>query len=238
MVSALENETLAMFFDDDFSTSTYVDAVFQSITGTSDKYSKDNLVKLSSKLLDLMTHLDYHTNEISKEIAEKINHLNKLSVSVVSGIGLDVDSTVYETTRLKYYIDSLKNSVEALQGDIDQARKQLDPQKILPDVDPVEILIQLKTVRVNIGKVLQVLQNARKLVGGTENQSIGVDEFQEALNMLHETIKSQIKEGTESDKKELAQTIDEMKSWSPMFQQFTQFGPIYVKFIMKFEGEL
>ncbi|SGZ54438.1 CIC11C00000001087 [Sungouiella intermedia] len=238
MSSVLENESLAMFFDEDFSAVTYVDALFQSITGSSDKYTRANLAKLSTRLLDLMAHLDYHTGEMSKEIADKILSLKKLSVSVISGAGIDADSTVDETTRLKYYVDSLKNSVEALQGDLEQARKQLDPQEILPDTDPVEVLIQLKKVRINIGKVLQVLQNARKMVGGSENQSTGVDDFQEALNILHDTIRTQAKEGTDSDRKELIQTLEEMKSWSPMFQQFTQFGPVYFKFIMKLEAEL
>lgn len=238
MASALENESLNMFFDEDFSAASYVDALFQSITGSSDTYSRANLAKLSTRLLDLMTHLDYHTSEISKEIADKILHLKKLSVSVVSGAGIDGDSNTDETTRLRYYIDSLRNSVEALQGDVERARKQLDPQIILPEADPVEVLIQLKNVRVNIGKVLQVLQNARKMVGGTENQSIGVDDFREALNMLHEALRTQFKDGTDSDKKELTYTVAELKSWSPMFQQFTQFGPVYVKFIIKLEAEL
>lgn len=238
MVSALENESLAMFFDEEFSASSYVDALFLSISGSSDKYSRANLSKLSNRLLDLMTHLDYHTNEIAKELAENISTLKKLSVSVVSGVGLDAESSLDDTTRLKYYIDSLRNSVENLQNEIEQARARLEPQNQAADADPVEVLIHLKVVRVNIGKVLQVLQNARKLVGRTENQSVGVEDFQEALNLLHETIKGQLKDGTDADKEELTQTIKDMKSWTPMFQQFTQFGPIFVKFIVKLEGEL
>lgn len=238
MVSALENETLAMFFDGDFSAATYVDALFQSITGSSDKYSKGNLAKLSTRLLDLMTHLDYHTNEISRELAGKISQLKKLSMSVVPGVGLDDDAAADGTTRLRYYIDSLKNSVESLQVDLEQARKQLDPQKLLQENDPVKTLIQLKNVKVNIGKVLLVLQNAKKVVGRSDTQSVGVDEFLDALDTLHDTIKGQIKEGTEQDKKELTETVEQMKLWTPMFQQFTQFGPVFFKFITKMEAEL
>lgn len=227
-----------MFFDEEFSAATYVDALFHSITGSSDTYSRASLAKLSTRLLDLMTHLDYHTSEMSKEIAEKILHLKKLSVSVVSGAGIDGHSTMDETTRLRYYIDSLKNSVEALQVDVEQARKQLDPQIILPEADPVEVLIQLKIVRANISKVLQVLQNARKVVAAAETQSIGVEEFRETLSKLQEALRTQFKDGTDADKKELTDTVAEMKTWSPMFQQFTQFGPVYVKFIIKLEAEL
>lgn len=225
-----------MFFDEDFSAFTYVDALFQSITGSSDRYSKANLAKLSARLLDLMTHLDYQTNEISKELEQKITSLKKLSVSVVSGAGFD-DANVDETTRLKYYIDSLKNAVEALQSDVEAARKELDPQKI-SDNDPVEKLIQLKKVRVNIAKVLRVLQNARKMAGGSDIQALNAEDFQVTLNVLHETIRNQLKEGSDTDRTELQDTIEEMRSWTPMFQQFSQFGPIYVRFIVKLEAEI
>lgn len=234
MVSALENETLAMFFDSDFSSVTYVDALFQSITGSSDKYSKANLAKLSTRLLDLMTHLDYHTNEISKQLAQKINELKKLSMSVVPG-GLDDNKTVDGTTRLRYYIDSLKNSVDSLQSDIDQAKSQLDPQRLLQEADPVKTLIQLKEVKVNIGKVLLVLQNVRKVVGGADTQSVGLENFQDTLDALHETLKRQFEDGSEADKKELSETVEQMKAWAPLFQQFTHFGPVYHKFTSKLD---
>lgn len=237
-MTLLQDEALAMFFDDDFSPSNYVDALFQSIIGETtpeNRYSKQNLSRLSNKLLDLTTHLDYHTNELSKELASKIDTLRKLSASVVA---MDYEQNGSdETSRLQYYISSLKNSVDTLQGDVAAARQQLVSQKHVAESDPVETLIQLKIVRENILKVLSILQNARKMVAGG-SETVNVDEFLNTLNFLFETLKTRLKESeNDGETLELQATIQEMRSWAPMFQPFTNFGAVYLKFVTRLEGE-
>lgn len=229
MSHVLQEEALAMFFDDEFSPAGYVDALFLSLVGAQDAYTPKNLAKLSDKALDLITHLDYNTNEISRELARKIEQLKKLSGAVLSG---DYDLS---STRLQYYIDLLKNSVESLQSDVDTARRLLSTQKLGTDGNPVEVLILLKQVRANIARVLNVLLNARKMVGATGELPVSVDDFQASLNALGETLRTRLREGDDEERAELAETVKELRSWVPLFQPFSRFGPIYMKFVVRLE---
>ena len=102
----------------------------------------------------------------------------------------------------------------------------------------MQTLILLNTVHSNIGRVLLVLQNLRRLFPGVDVLAIGVDEFLSALNVLHDTIRAQAREGDEDERAELEKTVAEMKSWTPMFLQFSQFGPLYSRFILRTEAEL
>lgn len=231
MSRVLQDEALAMFFDEDFNAAAYVDALFLSISGSADRYSPHNLAQVSDKTLDLIMHLDYNTNEISRELARKIDQLKKLSGAVVGG---DYDS---DATRLQYYIDLLKNSVDLLQGDVDSARTLLVPDKLASE-SPIELLILLKTVKENIARVSAVLLKASKTVGATGELAVSVDDFQAALGSLLETLKTRLRDSDSEDKAELAESVREMRTWVPMFQPFTRFGPVYLKFVARLEAEL
>lgn len=160
-----------------------------------------------------------------------------------------------ESTRLEYYFNSLRNSVQTLEAEVKSVLSQLSAkgQKEAKngntendnttrhdgeDTDPVQTLILLNTVHSNIGRVLLVLQNLRRLFPGVDVLAIGVDEFLSALNVLHDTIRAQAREGDEDERAELEKTVAEMKSWTPMFLQFSQFGPLYSRFILRTEAEL
>ena len=58
------------------------------------------------------------------------------------------------------------------------------------------------------------------------------------MQLLYESLKIRLREGGAEDKAEIAESVKELRSWVPMFQPFTKFGPIYVKFVAKMENEL
>ena len=221
MSSVRHDKALAMFFDKDFSPTEYVDALMLTLADPTDKYLGASLARISGRLLDLLSHLDYSTGEISKELANNMAQLQKLAQPVA---GAD------ESTRLEYYFNSLRNSVQTREAEVKSVLSQ--------DTDPVQTLILLNTVHSNIGRVLLVLQNLRRLFPGVDVLAIGVDEFLSALNVLHDTIRAQAREGDEDERAELEKTVAEMKSWTPMFLQFSQFGPLYSRFILRTEAEL
>lgn len=246
MSSVRHDKALAMFFDKDFSPTEYVDALMLTLADPTDKYLGASLARISGRVLDLLSHLDYSTGEISKELANNMAQLQKLAQPVA---GAD------ESTRLEYYFNSLRNSVQTLEAEVKSVLGQLSAkgQKEAKngntendnttrhdgeDTDPVQTLILLNTVHSNIGRVLLVLQNLRRLFPGVDVLAIGVDEFLSALNVLHDTIRAQAREGDEDERAELEKTVAEMKSWTPMFLQFSQFGPLYSRFILRTEAEL
>lgn len=234
MSSIAQDEQLAMFFDENFSASSYLDALFSSIAGP-EKHSPATLATLASRLHDLAARLEYNSTELANELAKNTSLIRKLSQSVVATGVSDDPSVGLDILRLQHYIDLLRNSVETLHDDVKKVRTEIHDVDS-EDAGAVDILIQLKTVRENIGEVLLVLQNARKvLAGGKEGAAVGVEEFQKSLNLLAETLRAQSAEADEEKLADLAATITDMKLWQPMFQPFSHFGPIYSRFIAGLE---
>ncbi|QBM87129.1 hypothetical protein METSCH_B03280 [Metschnikowia aff. pulcherrima] len=246
MTDVSNDETILMFFNDDFNPTSFVDALFLSIAGPTDRYSPQSLSETNAKTQNLLTHLDYNTNVLLRQLEAKMEQLKALH----SPIGLSEyvlleessGSTDADISRLQYYVDSLKNAVETLSMDVDKVRREaVQP---IPDAqevghgDPIESLISLKEAKSSILKVYHVIQNAQRKVSGGANLAVSDEEFQSALQLLYESLKIRLREGGAEDKAEIAESVKELRSWVPMFQPFTKFGPIYVKFVAKMENEL
>lgn len=236
-----------MFFNEEFSPANYVDALYLSISGTTDRYSPQTLGSINSKTQDLLTHLDYNTNVLLRELEKKMEQLKKLSspigVSEYVAVEENAGTANPDTSRLQYYVDSLKNAVETLGSDVETVRKELAHRNIEETVDstpgdPIESLIQLKEVKTSILNVYHVIQNARKKVGGHAERAISDEEFQTALLLLYEGLRGRLREANEEERTEITETVKELRSWVPIFQPFTRFGPVFVKFVVKMENEL
>lgn len=230
-MSVFQDKALAMFFDEQFSSTDYVDALMENLADPTDKYLPESLTRMSGRVLDLLSHLDYSTGEISKELADNMARLEKLAQPVGSA---------ENTSRIDYYLNSLRNAVETLESEVQNVKLQLRTQNGHDQAhaaeeaatNPVTTLIALKEVRANISQVLQVLQSLRALFPGVDAQSITVDEFLAALGDLHQTLKAQAREG---GLEETRRTVEELVAWAPLFLPFLQFGPVYAKFAARLE---
>lgn len=241
------DDDIQMFFNEEFSPANYVDALYLSISGTTDRYSPQTLGSINSKTQDLLTHLDYNTNVLLRELEKKMEQLKKLSspigVSEYVAAEENAGTANPHTSRLQYYVDSLKNAVETLSSDVETVRQEQAHRNIEEMVDsipgdPIESLIQLKEVKTSILNVYHVIQNARKKVGGHAERAISDEEFQTALLLLYEGLRGRSREANEEERAEITGTVKELRSWVPIFQPFTRFGPVFVKFVVKMENEL
>lgn len=221
----VQQDVLSMFFQDNFSPENYVNALHASLIGLEkDPYSSSKLAHISNKSQDLITHLEYNTNEILRELADKTQQLRKASSTMGH---TDATPDANDHSRLQYYVDALRNSVDTLQGDVALVRSALPTQ----DNRHVHSLIALKTVKANILSVCDCLQKACQMVGG---DSISDRQFAEALQSLHESLKVRARE-LEEARADVMSQISEFKAWVPMFQPFSRFGPAYSKFIMRLD---
>lgn len=227
-----------MFFDPSFNPVEFVDALYLSVTKTGDKYSQANVKNASSTTQELITRLDYNTTEIVTELAGKLEQLRKLAASVkvadLTKDSLNLDTSV-GGKRLDYFADVLRHSVETLSEEVEEAQTHM-VNKLASG--PLEILSQLKTADENLLKTNSLLLNVRRTIGNLDKGSIPLEKFQEQLAALQETIRTRIREGTSEDREELSKTVQEMKTWLPLFQPFAHFGPVFAKFIAKLENEL
>lgn len=207
-----ENE-LAMFFDEDFSSPAYVDALFLSLA-PSNPYTAKSLNTMSSKLLDLVTHLDYYSNELSSDLSK---HLAKLQ-NASSQLSQSDD----DTTRLQYYVNSLHNAVQSLHSDISLVFVEDPTPPVLED------LVLLRLVRQNLLLVLTLVERANLLVA---EDTITVDVFQRALDELYDSLK----ERHDTNDPQLEQSIAGFVELLPLFNNVLNFYPVYKKFTNKLE---
>ncbi|QRG38381.1 hypothetical protein FDK38_002788 [Candidozyma auris] len=229
-----QDDSLAMFFDKDFEPVSYVDALFQSISGSDSKFSKSSLARLSSTSSDVITHLDYHTNEISRDSASKLESLKNLSSSIGPSMESDTEPN-NDNTRLQYYVSALHNTVDSLEDELSQAQKSLQKNESGQSV-AVESLILLKRVKHNIQKVLKVLQSARDTLGHDPSQ-ITIDQFQHSLNLLYDSLRSQLRSQSREELEASKRSIKALRELSTVFHQFTAFGPAYSRFIARLDAE-
>ncbi|PSK39812.1 hypothetical protein C7M61_001620 [Candidozyma pseudohaemuli] len=227
-----QSDPLTMFFDDNFNPTSYVDALFHSITGSDNKFSKQLLARLSSTLLDVITHLDYQTNEISRDLALKFDNLKTLSLNLAPAI--ETESTD-DNTRLQYYVSALHNTVDTLQEELTDANEKLKKDSG-EQLVAVESLILLKQVKRNIQQVLKVLQSARDMLGHDPSQ-VSIDQFQTLLNLLFESLKNQLRSKSQKELDATLTSIEELRKLATVFHQFSAFGPAYSRFIAKLDSE-
>lgn len=227
-----------MFFDPSFDPVEFVDALFLSVTKTGDKYSPANVKKASSITQELITRLDYNTTEIVTELAGKLEQLRKLAGSIkvadLTKEPLNIETSV-GGKRLDYFADVLRHSVETLSEEVEEAQSHMAPKLAS---GPLETLSKLKLADDNLLKTNSLLLNVRRTIGNLDKGSITLEQFQDQLAALQETIRTRIREGTSEDRDELSKTIQEMKTWIPLFQPFAHFGPVFAKFIARLESEL
>ncbi|OBA19871.1 hypothetical protein METBIDRAFT_44893 [Metschnikowia bicuspidata var. bicuspidata NRRL YB-4993] len=247
MTEASTDDTLQMFFNEEFSPASYVDALYLLISGHTDRYSTQKLGTINTKTQELLTHLDYNTSELLHELEKKMELLKKL----LSPIGVSeyvlaeesLGTAGSDTSRLQYYVASLKNAVETLSADVaavkhEAGKPAIDESLEAGHADPVDALILLKQVKARILAVYHVIQNAQRTVSKPTESVILDDEFLATLLLLHESLRSRLREGGDEERAEVSDTVRELRSWVPMFQPFTRFGPPFVKFVVKMENEL
>lgn len=237
-MSLFEDETLHMFFDPGFNPVEFIDALYLSVAGSSDKYAPQNIKKASNTTQELITRLDYNTTEIVSELSAKLDQLRKLTGSVRIS-ELDTDSpysatSTAESKRLEYYTEALQHSVETLAEEVGKTQARMRPKASVP----LETLSKLKKADDNLLSTNKLLVNIRRTIGNIDKGPVSLEKFQEQLTALQESIQTRIRDGTSEDKAELVQTIEELKSWTPVFQPFAHFGPVFAKFISRLESEI
>lgn len=230
-----QSDPLTMFFDDNFNPTSYVDALFHSITGPDNKFSKQLLARLSSTLLDVITHLDHQTNEISRDLALKFDNLKTLSLNLAPAIETESTELSNDNTRLQYYVSALHNTVDTLQEELTDANEKLKKDSG-EQLVAVESLILLKQVKRNIQQVLKVLQSARDMLGHDPSQ-VSIDQFQTLLNLLFESLKNQLRSKSQKELDATLTSIEELRKLATVFHQFSAFGPAYSRFITKLDSE-
>lgn len=225
----VHNDPLAMFFDEKFNPTSYVDALFLSIAGSEDKFSKQLLTRLSS------THLDYQTNEISRDLEAKFEALKSLSLNLAPVLETEPVEVSNDNTRLQYYVSALHNTVDTLQEELIEANEQLKKDSG-GQLAAVESLILLKRVKQNIQQVLKVLQSARDMLGH-DPSLVTIDQFQHLLNLLFDSLKNQLRSKSEKEIEATLTSIKQLRELSTVFQQFSAFGPAYNRFIARLDTE-
>ena len=234
MSTITTDESLSMFFDDDFNPSAYIDTLVNSITNQNtphntttpiSAYSKNSLTKLSNDISHLITHLDYYTNELTNEnLQSKLDMLDKSNVVINN-------SEDHGTTRLQYHVHVLNNAVLSLQTELTEVNKQLDNSNI--NNEAIQKLIQLKQVKANLNQVLKIFELVSNSI--SQKQSYTVDEFQYALDELFNSIKQQLQSNTNNEK--LLQHVDKLLQLNNLFNHISKFNPIFRKFITKLSNE-
>lgn len=239
-MTQINDESLSMFFDSDFNPSNYVDALFQSISNNklqSQVYSKTNLQSLSNKCSNLVTHLDYHTSELSNDLINQIEVLQNSSKVITQGLNNDeVPNALNDMTRLQYFINTLNNSILLLQTDIKQVNEELNENNE-SQPESIDNLIKLKSIKNNLYQVLVIFERLNS-ININNPDSTTVEAFQSSLNNLYDTIRNQLSNEKNEINQLLVTNINELVNLLPLLQNLTNFYPIYKRFTSKLNTEL
>ncbi|KAK6462190.1 hypothetical protein DFJ63DRAFT_319051 [Scheffersomyces coipomensis] len=263
----LSEESLAMFFDPDFNPSNYIDKLFQNITtsSTASNYSKNSLSQLSNSISNLTTHLDYYTNELSSQsLTLKLDTLNNSNSLIIpkelESHNNHISSSTkgnQELTRLKYYINVLNNSIISLQTDLNSINQDLNEKPTInseANDDIINSLVTLKLIKsnlVNVLKLFEFLNNAliqsynslSTTITPTsvdQQHNFSVDEFQNILNNLLDTLKLQLIQTSNDPNKfnDVVSYINKLINLGSMFNNLTKFNLPFRKFINSLSSEL
>ncbi|RLV93806.1 hypothetical protein JA1_002187 [Spathaspora sp. JA1] len=230
-------ESLSMFFDNDFNPPAYIDKLVQSITVPTatptttttpiSAYSSKSLTKLSNDISQLIIHLDYYTNELSNNnLKQKLDTLNKSNTLIYSKDEEDVTGL----TRLQYHINVLNNSIVSLQTELTNINEKLDTSN---NNDAINDLIQLKQVKANLTKVLTIFELIHNSL--VKQESYTVEQFQQGLQELFESIKTQL--DSKGNKDKLLEHINKLIELQTIFSNLSKFNPIFKKFITQLTNE-
>lgn len=225
------DESLSMYFDDDFNPSSYIDKLVNSITNLNpassttpvSAYSKQSLTKLSNDISHLITHLDYYTNMLTNDsLQKKLDALDK-SNEIIN------NNEESGTTRLQYNVHVFNNAVLSLQTELNEINRQLDESTI--NNEAILKLIQLKQVKSNLTKVLHIFELVYNSISQDDELSFTVDKFQNALDELFASIKNQL-DTSDKNVKLLAQ-IDKLLEMNGLFTHLSRFNTVFKKFLTK-----
>lgn len=229
------DESLSMYFDDDFNPSAYIDKLVHTITNLNPAssttpvtaYSKLSLTKLSNDISHLITHLDYYTNMITNDsLQKKLDALDK-SNEIIN------NNEENGTTRLQYHVHVFNNAVLSLQTELNEINKQLDESTI--NNEAIQKLIQLKQVKSNLTKVLSIFELVYNSISQDDELSFTVDKFQNALDDLLASIKNQLESSDKNDK--LLAQIDKLLEMNGLFTHLSRFNTAFKKFLTKLSNE-
>ncbi|EEQ44135.1 Conserved oligomeric Golgi complex subunit [Candida albicans] len=229
------DESLSMYFDDDFNPSSYIDKLVNSITNSNpassttpvSAYSKQSLTKLSNDISHLITHLDYYTNMLTNDsLQKKLDALDK-SNEIIN------NNEESGTTRLQYNVHVFNNAVLSLQTELNEINRQLDESTI--NNEAISKLIQLKQVKANLTKVLHIFELVYNSISQDDELSFTVDKFQNALDELFASIKNQL-DTSDKNVKLLAQ-IDKLLEMNGLFTHLSRFNTVFKKFLTKLSNE-
>lgn len=229
------DESLSMYFDDDFNPSSYIDKLVNSITNLNpassttpvSAYSKQSLTKLSNDISHLITHLDYYTNMLTNDsLQKKLDALDK-SNEIIN------NNEESGTTRLQYNVHVFNNAVLSLQTELNEINRQLEESTI--NNEAILKLIQLKQVKSNLTKVLHIFELVYNSISQDDELSFTVDKFQNALDELFASIKNQL-DTSDKNVKLLAQ-IDKLLEMNGLFTHLSRFNTVFKKFLTKLSNE-
>ncbi|KGR10567.1 hypothetical protein MG5_02511 [Candida albicans P57072] len=229
------DESLSMYFDDDFNPSSYIDKLVNSITNSNpassttpvSAYSKQSLTKLSNDISHLITYLDYYTNMLTNDsLQKKLDALDK-SNEIIN------NNEESGTTRLQYNVHVFNNAVLSLQTELNEINRQLDESTI--NNEAISKLIQLKQVKSNLTKVLHIFELVYNSISQDDELSFTVDKFQNALDELFASIKNQL-DTSDKNVKLLAQ-IDKLLEMNGLFTHLSRFNTVFKKFLTKLSNE-
>ena len=229
------DESLSMYFDDDFNPSSYIDKLVNSITNLNpassttpvSAYSKQSLTKLSNDISHLITHLDYYTNMLTNDSLHKKPDALDKSNEIIN------NNEESGTTRLQYNVHVFNNAVLSLQTELNEINRQLDESTI--NNEAILKLIQLKQVKSNLTKVLHIFELVYNSISQDDELSFTVDKFQNALDELFASIKNQL-DTSDKNVKLLAQ-IDKLLEMNGLFTHLSRFNTVFKKFLTKLSNE-
>ncbi|CCG23561.1 hypothetical protein CORT_0D07280 [Candida orthopsilosis Co 90-125] len=230
-------ESMSMFFDDEFNPSTYIDKLVTSVTQqnsttstTPSTYSKQSLTKLSHTINQLITHFDYYVSDIANNsLHEKLEMLDKSSTLIHTSNASEEQGG---TSRLQYHLNILDNSIISLQSELTEINNTIELNESINN-EAVQTLIQLKLVKNNLITVIDVLETMNNSLSKVnENKSTyTVDEFQSILDELLGSIKQQL--SSTGDNSVLLAHIAKLINLQNVFLNLNNFNPVYKRFITK-----
>ncbi|KAI3403942.1 COG7 [Candida oxycetoniae] len=236
MADYTNTELISMFFDDEFNPSAFINMLIHKVTSGSQAYSKTSLSKVSHTINQLTTHLDYTITDIAtNELQNKLTILEN-SNSLINSSKLDEDEhESLETTRLQYYINILNNSIFTLGAELAEINKQIDASNENLNNESIQTLIQLKQVKTNLSQVIQVFEDIIQLLSknNIEKTTFSVEEFQQVLNDLLESIKLELNTQNSAPKNILLNHIDKLIQMQDLFTNMSHFNSPFKKFISR-----